>query len=285
MAYIACDPRAPVAVGGIGGSGTRVVAAILKELGFYIGGDLNDANDNLWFTLLFKRRNILSENDTEFAELVALFANKMSGPATHDRRMIRLLRSLAEHDRIQHTRQWLKERVESFLDRATDVSGRVDRWGWKEPNTHVVLGRVRQHLPKMKYIHVIRNGLDMAYSDNQNQLAFWGPVFLGGVAPLSPGSSLKYWCVMQKRILSEAANMGQEFLLINFDKLCLSPLNALMKLKDFLGIDSWDDCKTAMLARYIKAPESIGRFRQHGLKLFDPSDVAYVAQLGFDTDI
>ena len=45
----------PVIIGGVGGSGTRVVAEIINLLGFYIGDDLNPAKDNLWFLLLFKR--------------------------------------------------------------------------------------------------------------------------------------------------------------------------------------------------------------------------------------
>ena len=32
---------APVVVGGVGGSGTRVIAQLLKTIGFYMGSDLN----------------------------------------------------------------------------------------------------------------------------------------------------------------------------------------------------------------------------------------------------
>jgi hypothetical protein len=57
-----------VAIGGVGGSGTRLGAALLQVLGYYIGDDLNESLDNLWFTLLFKRRSILLENlDLDFA--------------------------------------------------------------------------------------------------------------------------------------------------------------------------------------------------------------------------
>jgi hypothetical protein len=45
----------PVAIRGVGGSGTRLVADIVLELGFYLGADLNYERDNLWFTLLLKR--------------------------------------------------------------------------------------------------------------------------------------------------------------------------------------------------------------------------------------
>ena len=56
---VACAAACPVAVGGVGGSGTRLIAQVLLELGYYLGGDLNESLDNLWFTLLFKRREVL----------------------------------------------------------------------------------------------------------------------------------------------------------------------------------------------------------------------------------
>ena len=54
----------PIAVGGVGGSGTRVIAEILIQLGFYLGKDLNASRDNLWFTLLFKRPHWFFKNVT-----------------------------------------------------------------------------------------------------------------------------------------------------------------------------------------------------------------------------
>ena len=48
----------PVAVGGVGGSGTRIVAHLLRELGFDIGDDLNESLDDLCFTALFKRAGL-----------------------------------------------------------------------------------------------------------------------------------------------------------------------------------------------------------------------------------
>ena len=37
----------PLLLGGVGGSGTRVIAQIVAKLGFYVGSNLNDAFDNL----------------------------------------------------------------------------------------------------------------------------------------------------------------------------------------------------------------------------------------------
>ena len=52
----------PVVIGGVGGSGTRVLAEILSLFGFYLGNDLNGAKDNLVYTLLFKRPNWFYRN-------------------------------------------------------------------------------------------------------------------------------------------------------------------------------------------------------------------------------
>ena len=43
-----------VAIGALGGSGTRVVAQIISNLGVDIGDNLNYPNDNLIFTALFR---------------------------------------------------------------------------------------------------------------------------------------------------------------------------------------------------------------------------------------
>jgi len=67
----------PVVVGGVGGSGTRVIARMLVNLGYYIGDDLNDALDNLWFVLLFNYLDILDVAFDEFGGLLDLFVKAM----------------------------------------------------------------------------------------------------------------------------------------------------------------------------------------------------------------
>ncbi len=43
--------------------------SIIKSFGYIGLPDLNSANDNLWFTLLFKRLSVLTEDDASFNEL------------------------------------------------------------------------------------------------------------------------------------------------------------------------------------------------------------------------
>ena len=45
----------PLVIGGLGGSGTRVIAQLVNDLGFYLGSHLNEPLDNLWFTFFLRR--------------------------------------------------------------------------------------------------------------------------------------------------------------------------------------------------------------------------------------
>ena len=72
----------PLVIGGLGGSGTRVVAEIVLAQGWYLGQDLNRARDNLLFSLLFKRpywRRQLSNDVAAFQRHVELFQRRMAG--------------------------------------------------------------------------------------------------------------------------------------------------------------------------------------------------------------
>lgn len=273
---------APVAIGGIGGSGTRLIAQLLKEVGFYIGSDINAAYDNLWFTLLFKRIEILSASDNEFEDMVEIFSRGMTGKGLTEAQ-IESVNRLAFLDRTQHSSEWLKERAKSLLSKQQSTTPIV-AWGWKEPNTHIVINRLQQSLPNMKYIHVMRNGLDMAHSSNQNQINNWGAHIIGPTYNLSPYYSLKFWCKVHQQLLSFCKPMGDRFLLLNFDKFCFHPTRSIKNLLKFLEVEI-PETQINYLANLVRVPESIGRFKQHGLHIFEPADISYVRQLGFMTDL
>jgi hypothetical protein len=270
----------PVAIGGVGGSGTRLIAQCLRALGFFMGHDLNEADDNLWFALLFTRTEILSCSEEEFSELVAIFLKPMTGMGQLAKHQIDLVNQLASLDREQHSSNWLRERARSLLSHEPKM--RTDTgWGWKAPNTHIVLDRLREHLKDMKYIQVVRNGLDMAHSQNQNQLKLWGRHFLKGNYNVSPYYSLKFWCITHRRVLDIGRAMGANFLFLNYDDFCLNPERGINQLGGFLGLNCKDRLKTTLFP-LINPPKTIGRFRQHGTAIFDKQDVAYVQELGFD---
>ncbi|MEO0370781.1 MAG: sulfotransferase [Pseudomonadota bacterium] len=160
----------------------------------------------------------------------------------------------------------------------------VSHWGWKEPNTHIMLDRLAVAFPNMRYVHVVRNGLSMAFSSNQNQPRLWGNALYGLPAGRTdPRHSLKHWCRANQRALKISKTMKGRFFLLNFDDLCQCPGPVLEQLVDFLGIEV-DAPKMRELEALIRPPESIGRFKTRGAKFFDPEDIEFVAQMGFDTE-
>lgn len=271
---------APVAIGGVGGSGTRLIAQLLAAAGFRIGGDRNAADDNLWFTLLFKWRGVLALPDADFGRLCRLFAAVMTGVREIDAAAITMARDLAANARAQHSRPWLQARLASLLEALAAPAPAAGRWGWKEPNTHVVLDRLLPHFPGLRYIHVMRNGLDMAWSRNQNQLALWGEAFLGRAVTVTPRDSLAYWCAVHRRVATLGEALGPRFLLLDYDAFCRAPEAGVRRLLAFLGVPP-EAGRVAALARAVRPPASIGRHALHPDAGFDAADVACVRDFGF----
>lgn len=272
---------APVVIGGVGGSGTRLIARCLQELGWRLGEDLNRSLDNMWFTLLFKRPEVLTCGDHEFRQLAEVLTAATLNPSMTARLLIRQLNRLRLLDRPNVLRDWLRRASHRLNKRKVDIDQGAT-WGWKEPNSHIFLDRLVTQFPGMKYIHVVRNGLDMAHSRNDNQLKLWGASLLGESCDVSPRNLLKYWCAVQRRAERHRELLQDRFLMLNFDDFCMNPNHGIRRLTAFLGFDR---AQTTLekLRVHIRPPRSIGRFKEHGCDLFNPEDVAYVRELGFDT--
>jgi hypothetical protein len=275
------DVRQPhvVAIGGVGGSGTRVGAALLQMLGYYIGDDLNEPLDNLWFTLLFKRRSVLLENETDFRRLVSLFRTRMSGRINVSDAHI--VERLVRNDRQQHSKDWLRQRAASFL--RGDTSRQDGQpWGWKEPNTHIVIERMFEFELELRYIHFVRHPIDMALSENQNQLENWGPIVLDHDVAIDPRQSLAYWCAVHRRVASFLRRWPERIMILDFDALCDNPDSYCIEIASFLGTKLSNDVQANFRAFVEGGRPSGPRFKKADLGKFDPLDLKYVAELGYD---
>ncbi|WP_241764781.1 sulfotransferase [Hyphomonas johnsonii] len=257
---------------------------MLIDAGIYLGSDLNDPNDNLWFTLLFKRLSVLDEPQEDLEHLFDLFSRRMTGEVPSDEADIRRIKELASIGRSQHPAEWLLKRADRFLSGTAGTDGPVGahQWGWKEPNTHVIIDKLLTFNSSLRYIHIMRNGLDMAFNRNQNQPALWGSVFLGSDGEVTPRRSLQYWCVVHRRIQGIADAHPGRVLLVSFDALCRDPQFECRRLLDFCDI-SMPDTRLEAFANGISTPRSTGVFRQKDTSQLAREDIAYVESLGFET--
>ena len=286
----------PVIIGGVGGSGTRVVAEIINLLGFYIGDDLNPAKDNLWFLLLFKRprwfRRARHDKHEIFTGLRLLSKAMLHKIRPGWPEVKFLIRAVLEISIFGHNYKGDGRGLWPFVRAWNMVAGHPkmilnpNRWGWKEPNSHIYLDYLADFFSNMKYIHTIRHGLDMAFSDNQQQLYNWGPIFgmeLPQTKSDEPAASLKFWIKSNRRVIESGQKLGdQNFLVVNFDRLCLSPESEIQKIVSFLNIEPNPE-KLEALIRIPQKPKSLGRYRAHNISQFDPADLNELERLGFST--
>ncbi|MGV6811855.1 MAG: sulfotransferase [Brevirhabdus sp.] len=268
-----------VAIGGVGGSGTRLVAEILQTFGWDLGQDLNGAHDNLWFTILFQRPDWFSRHpdaaDIRHAVNV-YFAARTVGLATlADPSIAALVQALIDRLEQPSTHPTGADRGNAERLLASKPTSSA-RWGWKEPNTHVFLPELAEELPELRYIHVIRDGRDMAYSANQNQLRNWGAWMLGDKAdiPNDATRSLEYWlCANERACELGDTVLKDRFFLLNYDRLCTDPASELEPLAAFLGVPL-----NERVMSLIK-PRSIGRHEKHDPTVFGPDQLARVKHL------
>ena len=132
----------PLVIGATGGSGTRVVARIARHAGYNLGRNLNSAEDAL-----------------EFYSFHDKWINRF---VSSERRGATLPKSETEK---------MEAEFHSALDRHYPAALRGEKlWGWKAPRSIYLLPFLEAKLPALKFIHVLRDGRDMALSPNQNQL-------------------------------------------------------------------------------------------------------------------
>lgn len=257
-----------LAVGCVGGSGSRVIARIIQSIGYHIGDDLNGPLDNLWFTLLFKRLSVLTDTDETISYLYDNFRYRMVHGHLASAAFDEVLRRLSSQDRAQHSAQWLGARRESFL---CERPSRAARIAWKEPNTHLVIERLLKADPGLRYIHLTRSGLDMAFSSNLNQLRLWGPIVLNRPIEPGPRDALTYWVAVETRIRELAARFSGRMLILSYEVLLSHPDAVIAEICRFCGEALPADLPA--LIDNVRAPASLGRHTAQDLSLLAPEDI------------
>jgi hypothetical protein len=225
----------PCVIGATGGSGTRVVARIVRAAGLYIGTELNRYEDALPFA---------SFSDRWINEYLAT-GKSVSGETR--RRMADELQGLVD---------------DHLSRRPEDAVG----WGWKEPRSIYLLPLLNEEMPKLRFLHFVRDGRDMAFSENQQQLKKHGAAVLEDDSRWRrrPYRSISLWA----HVNGEAADygereLGERYLRVRFEDLCSQPGETARRILDFFGLEGDAD---AIGAAEVRPPSTLARWKTKGAR-------------------
>ncbi|GAB5447474.1 MAG: hypothetical protein Gyms2KO_23470 [Gymnodinialimonas sp.] len=232
--------------------------------------------DNLWFSVLFKRAAWTQNPPTfeDVAKAADLFKRAMTSGLRGNLRPEEHALLMSLRAQLPPNGRWKigasASAVDSLLDSSPRPQADTRAWGWKEPNTHIFLPHLATLFPQMRYIHVVRDGLDMAFSKNTWQARHWGRLY--GLPyrwyRSAPQQQLRFWLAANRATLEFGkTHMPGRFLVVPYEDYCARPDWHWPRLHDFLELPP-----NTSLSHDILRPTSIGRSQDHDLTSF-PQDL------------
>lgn len=275
--------NSPIIIGGIGGSGTRVVAEILIRSGVFLGQDLNRENDNLLFAYFFKHpkrfANSFRQLHPMHEKLFAMHEKLFFGGCLTARDMPAFLRAGLDSARGRYSWRWVWERWRNIAAAKRDVSRNL--WGWKVPMTIFHLHGIKACYPNAKFVLVQRNGLDMAYSDNKQQSRDWASCFDLNGADMTPQNRFEFWYRANRETIEMGRSLFSDSLLVlRIEELCSETKIMIRRLVEFAGLDS-DDVPSEVWAM-PQLPKSHGRYRRFDTTWIDSQVRHKLVEVGYE---
>jgi hypothetical protein len=235
----------PVVIFGTGGSGTRVLQVLTDHSGYYLGTNLNRAGDALDIGHFMRRWLDRYLGKTDW------IATMLSG---------------SEKSRFGYPLAMAEDFALTLEDHRGAIEDPQAMWGWKAPRTILILPFVHELFGGMKAIHLVRDGRDMAYSRNQQQMRRHAPQLLDPDQneASEPVRSIAFWA----RVNLAAARYGERelganYMCMRYEDVCGDPATAVVQLLDFIGSPASRESMERVAAEKIHPSTSIGRWREH----------------------
>lgn len=151
----------------------------------------------------------------------------------------------------------------------------VSRWGWKFPETYLIVPLVTETFPNARFIHLLRDGRDVAFKKHltDNPAKEPGRTILKACGALRKPHHVQAgmsWAFQVHQFEVAKAEISRDRLLeVQFEDLCANPLPVAERVASFLGVPMTDAARDYAL-REVDASK-VGEHRRH-----DPAQVLEV---------
>jgi hypothetical protein len=116
---------------------------------------------------------------------------------------------------------------------AEHYGGRSCVWGFKHTNSYLALPMWHHYFPDMYFVHVIRDGRDMAYAPH-------GGIHLFGLSPgINPGAKvlMALWASTNQTCANYGEALMEKYYRVKYEDLCRSPVPTIEKMYESLGAE------------------------------------------------
>jgi len=220
----------PTAAGGTGGSGTRVITEVLSSAGVFMGSRLNRAGDSLEiadFDWRWGKRYVEAEVAGEAPPLARMEAELPSSVRDH---------------------------LEGY-----DAS--VGPWGWKHPHAYLLLPWLDTVIPRLRFVHLVRDGRRVARSRNQKQQRHYSEAVFGAQSDTWDEQlrAIRFWSWANARAADYGErHMGERYLRLRLEDICEQPRATCSALIAFaLDGDAPSQETIARAAALVKEPPAL----------------------------
>jgi hypothetical protein len=227
------DIESPLVIGGLGGSGTRVFTRVVQLGGTFMGTGLPESED-----------------------VVALedFADRWTVPYAKARVTGHALPEI----------ELMSQEFQDCMRRHREPIAETNRrWGWKKPQNIHLLPFLIDHFPRLQFVHVVRDGRDLAFGGRSRPDITSAYVDPGMKNEPESIRMLAFWAAAN-RLAMEVAEERLEgrYLVLRFEDLCHQPEPTVERLLEFSGADPSDRDLVERAAQEVELSESLGRWRE-----------------------
>jgi hypothetical protein len=227
----------PLTIMGMHRSGTSLTVRLLKDIGIHMGYRLSRDAEAITFQKI--NRRIYNSVGSKWGTIDSLL-DAMSSQTFIDKQTNLVLGSLFPKSSFLNLNTGIADFFGPQLWESLSQGDRIS-WGWKDPRTTLTFPIWLLVFPKTRFLHIIRNGIDVAISihrrsEKQHQ-KLWKRIFPLDYSPAT--LDFQYCFQLWERYTSFVLdNKGiippGQYLELRFEELLAKPEEKLREISDFM---------------------------------------------------